>query len=52
MDSGYNADDTYSFCALNSEWAVAVKGASGAVKGKFSLTTLDRIERNLFGIRL
>lgn len=52
VDSGYNADDTYSFCALNSEWAVAVKGASGAVRGKFNLTTLDRIERNLFGIRL
>lgn len=52
IDSGYNADDTYSFCALNSEWAVAVKGASGAVRGKFSLSTLDRIERNLFGIRL
>ncbi|MCY7485804.1 phage terminase large subunit family protein [Paenibacillus alvei] len=52
IDSGYNADDTYTFCALNSEWSVAVKGASGTVKGKFSLTTLDRIERGLFGIRL
>lgn len=52
VDSGYNADDTYTFCSMNSEWAVAVKGASGQVKTKFSLTTLDRIERGLFGIRL
>ncbi|TDL57852.1 phage terminase large subunit family protein [Paenibacillus dendritiformis] len=52
IDSGYNADDTYSFCALNGEWAVAVKGASGTVKTKYSLTTLDRIERGLFGISL
>ncbi|MGG0814973.1 terminase gpA endonuclease subunit [Paenibacillus alvei] len=52
IDSGYNADDTYTFCSMNSEWAVAVKGASGELKTKYTLTTLDRIERGLFGISL
>jgi len=52
IDSGYNADDTYDFCAKNVEWAVAVKGSSTPLPAKYRLTKIDREERGLFGISL
>ncbi|MEC0171157.1 phage terminase large subunit family protein [Paenibacillus graminis] len=52
VDSGYNADDTYDFCAANPEWAVAVKGNSRPMPAKYRLTKIDREDRGLFGISL
>lgn len=52
VDSGYNADDTYDFCARNVEWAVAIKGSSTPLPAKYRLTKIDREERGLFGISL
>ncbi|MFX3635444.1 MAG: phage terminase large subunit family protein [Candidatus Pristimantibacillus sp.] len=52
IDSGYNADDTYTFCTQNSEWAVAVKGSSNELPTKYRLTKIDREERNMYGISL
>jgi len=52
IDSGYNADDTYDFCARNPEWAVAVKGSNNPLPAKYRLTKIDREERGLFGISL
>lgn len=52
VDSGYNADDTYDFCAKNSEWAVAIKGSNNPMPAKYKLTKIDREERGLFGISL
>ncbi|MEC0234064.1 phage terminase large subunit family protein [Paenibacillus kribbensis] len=52
IDSGYNADDTYTFCVNNSEWAVAVKGSNTALPSKFKLSKIDREERGMYGISL
>ncbi|WP_449602447.1 phage terminase large subunit family protein [Paenibacillus sp. Marseille-Q9583] len=52
VDSGYNADDTYNFCAKNAEWAVAIKGSNTPLPAKYRLTKIDREERGLFGISL
>lgn len=52
IDSGYNADDTYDFCMMNSEWAVAVKGSSTEIPTKYRLTKIDKEDRGLFGISL
>ncbi|GIO08001.1 terminase [Brevibacillus reuszeri] len=52
IDSGWNPDDTYDFCVRNSEWAVAIKGASSEIPAKFRLTKIDREEKGLFGISL
>lgn len=52
IDSGWNPDDTYDFCAKNSEWAVAIKGSSVEIPAKYRLTKIDREEKGLFGISL
>ncbi|MEK4428463.1 terminase gpA endonuclease subunit [Paenibacillus sp. FSL M7-0802] len=52
IDSGYNADDTYTFCVNNSEWAVAVKGSNTALPSKYKLSKIDREERGMYGISL
>jgi len=52
IDSGYNADETYDFCADNSEWAVAVKGSSNEIPNKYRMTRIDREERGKASISL
>lgn len=52
IDSGWNPDDTYDFCAKNSEWAVAVKGSSTEIPTKYRLTRIDREEKGMYGIAL
>lgn len=52
IDSGYNADDTYDFCAKNSEWAVSIKGSSTEIPTKYRLSKIDREDKGLYNISL
>lgn len=52
VDSGYNADETYDFCARNPEWAVSIKGSSSPLPSKYRLTKIDREERGVYGLSL
>lgn len=52
VDSGYNADETYDFCANNAEWAVSIKGSNTPLPTKYRHTKIDREERGVYGISL
>lgn len=52
VDSGYNADETYDFCARNSEWAVSIKGSNTPLPTKYRHTKIDREEKGMYGISL
>jgi phage terminase large subunit GpA-like protein len=52
IDSGYNADATYDFCALNSEWALPVKGSSNPMQTHFKLSTVNKATSNAYGMNL
>lgn len=52
IDSGYNADETYSFCVTNGEWAVAVKGSSNEIPNKYRMTKIDREDKGMYNISL
>lgn len=43
VDSGDQTDDVYDFCAINSQWAVPVKGASSQLQGRYRRSTIDRV---------
>ena len=51
IDSGYNTDEVYEFCALNSEWAVPVKGANKRLNQKYTETAIDRDGKS-YGFKL
>lgn len=42
IDSGYDADSTYDFCALNSEWALPVKGSNNPMLSHFKLSKINK----------
>lgn len=52
IDSGYNADETYDFCANHSEWSVSVKGSSTPLPTKYRHTKIDREDKGMYGISL
>ncbi|MEC0092491.1 phage terminase large subunit family protein [Paenibacillus macquariensis] len=52
VDSGYNADETYDFCARNTEWAVSIKGSNTPLNTKYKHTKIDREEKGVYGISL
>lgn len=52
IDSGYNADETYDFCARNSEWAVSIKGSNTPLPTKYRHTKIDREDKGMYGISL
>ena len=51
IDSGYNTDDVYAFCAAHMDVAVPTKGSSTALKSRYSVTVLDKQQAG-FGLRL
>lgn len=51
MDSGYNTDDVYSFCAQHMGVIVPTKGASRALKSHYTVSILDKQAAG-FGLRL
>lgn len=50
IDSGYNTDEVYQFCAEHMEVAVPTKGASTALKSRYTVTVMDKMAG--FGLRL
>lgn len=50
IDSGYNTDEVYQFCAEHLGVAVPTKGSSTALKSRYTVTVLDKAVG--FGLRL
>ena len=51
IDSGYNMDDVYAFCAAHMDVMVPTKGSSTPLKSRYSVTVLDKQVAG-FGLRL
>lgn len=51
MDSGFDTDNVYNFCIRNSEWCIAGKGSSRALRSYYELSKVNK-DNNLFGIDL
>lgn len=51
IDSGDQTDDVYEFCALNSEWAIPVKGVASGY-AHFKISTINRATSSAHGTRL
>ena len=52
IDSGYDADSTYDFCADNADWAMPCKGASNSMRPHFKLSKINRADTKAFGMNL
>ena len=52
IDSGYDADSTYDFCATNSEWAMPVKGASTPMMSHFKTSKINKVDSKAYGMNL
>lgn len=52
VDSGYDADSTYDFCAMNSEWALPTKGVSNPMLSHFKLSKINKPGSNAYGMNL
>lgn len=51
IDSGYNTDDVYAFCAAHMDVLVPTKGSATPLKSRYSVTVLDKRQAG-FGLRL
>lgn len=51
IDSGDQTDDVYDFCAMNSEWAIPVKGVASGYS-HFKISTVNRATSKAHGTRL
>ena len=49
---GMTMDDVYAFCAVNQEWAMPVKGASGRLAARYRISTVDRPTSAAHGMKL
>lgn len=52
IDSGYDADSTYDFCASNLDWAMPVKGSSNPMLSHFKISKINRPESRAHGMTL
>lgn len=52
VDSGYEADSVYDFCALNAEWAKPAKGSSNPMQSHFKLSTVNNDASKAYGMDL
>lgn len=52
VDSGYDADSTYDFCALNPDWALPCKGSSNPMLSHFKLSKVNRQGQKFDGMNL
>ena len=50
VDSGYNTDEVYEFCAQHMDVTVPSKGSATALKSRYNVTVIDRVKG--FGMRL
>lgn len=52
IDSGYDADSTYDFCANNADWALPAKGSSNPMMSHFKLSKINKPDSKAFGMNL
>ena len=52
IDSGYNTDDVYDFCANNSEWALPVKGSSNTMQSHYKFSKVNKVSSQAYGMNL
>ena len=52
IDSGYEADAVYDFCATNAEWAKPCKGTSNSMQSHFKLSTVNKDYSRAYGMEL
>lgn len=52
IDSGYDADSTYDFCAMNSDWALPTKGVSNPMLSHFKLSKINKPGSQAYGMNL
>lgn len=52
IDSGYDADSAYDFCASNSDWALPVKGSSNPMLSHFKMSKINKPDSRAHGMNL
>lgn len=52
IDSGYNTDEVYEFCAMNKDWLVPAKGSSSPLVKRYSESTIDKSDSEANGLKL
>lgn len=52
IDSGFDADSVYEFCAYNSDWALPCKGSSNPMKSHFLISTVNKDYSKAYGMNL
>lgn len=52
IDSGFDADAVYDFCANNSDWAAPVKGSSRAMTEHYHVSMVNKTESKAYGMSL
>ena len=52
IDSGFDTDAVYDFCANNSDWALPVKGSSRAMTEHFHLSKINKTDSRAYGMNL
>lgn len=52
IDSGYDTDNVYDFCANNSDWALPVKGSSNPMLTHYKFSTVNKASSKAQGMNL
>lgn len=52
IDSGYDTDSVYDFCANNSDWALPVKGSSNPMLTHYKFSTVNKASSKARGMNL
>ena len=52
IDSGFDTDAVYDFCANNSDWALPVKGSSRIMTEHFHLSKINKTDSKAYGMNL
>lgn len=52
IDSGFDTDAVYDFCASNSDWALPVKGSSRIMTEHYHLTKINKPDSKAYGMNL
>lgn len=52
IDSGFDTDAVYDFCANNSDWALPVKGSSRTMTEHFHLSRVNKTDSKAYGMNL
>lgn len=52
IDSGFDADNVYDFCAVNAGWALPCKGTSNPMRSHFLISTVNKDYSKAYGMNL